>query len=72
MTTTNTYTNNESNWILGRLVKAVVTKDGNGENVTLTSEFSYDATSGLIVSESFEPGNANGYVKLIYMTNSAI
>ncbi len=63
VTTTNTYTNNESNWILGRLVKSVVTKDGNGENVTLTSEFSYDATSGLIVSESFEPGNANGYVK---------
>lgn len=63
VTTENTYLNNEDNWILGRLIKSVVTKSRSGESVVLSSEFAYDATSGLLVSESFEPGNDNGYVK---------
>ncbi len=63
VTTENTYTNDETRWLLGRLTKAVVTKDGNGESIALTSEFNYDSNTGLLLSESFEPDNAKGYVK---------
>ena len=63
-TTVNTYSNDESRWILGRLTKAEVTKEGNnGDNITLTSEFEYDSTSGLLLKESFEPESSNGYQK---------
>lgn len=63
VTTVNTYVNDESKWLLGRLINAVVTKEGNGDNITLTSEFEYDNVSGLLVAEYFEPGNPKGYVK---------
>ncbi|WP_288902750.1 T6SS effector amidase Tae4 family protein [Xylanibacter caecicola] len=63
VTTENTYTNDETRWLLGRLTKAVVTKDGNGESIALTSEFNYDSNTGLLISESFEPDNVKGYVK---------
>lgn len=63
VTTVNAYTNNEDKWQLGRLTGATVTKTGNGENVTLTSEYEYDNVSGLLISERFEPGNTKGYTK---------
>ena len=63
VTTVNNYLNDEDRWILGRLVKATVSKSGNGGGNALTSEFEYDDSSGLLVKEIFEPGSAMGYVK---------
>ena len=63
ITTENTYSNNESNWLIGRLTKAVVTKSGGSGSLSLASEFAYDGTSGLLVTEKFEPSSPDGYVK---------
>ncbi|MCT4645327.1 MAG: FG-GAP-like repeat-containing protein [Carboxylicivirga sp.] len=58
-TTTNTYTNNVSKWHLGRLTYATIDKKLSGKaKVTNTSEFDYDASSGLLISEIIQPGNA--------------
>lgn len=55
--TNNTYTNDASKWLLGRLTRATVTKVvGNGEDKTRTSSFAYDATTGLLIQEIVEPG----------------
>ena len=54
--TTNSYTNDESNWFLGRLTRAEVTHTlPSGDSGTRASEFSYDATSGLLTQEVIEP-----------------
>lgn len=64
ITNTNTYTNNESNWYLGRLIQATVNKKNSTENITLTTNYAYDATSGLLIREEFEPSDISiGYVK---------
>ncbi|MCI5911855.1 MAG: T6SS effector amidase Tae4 family protein [Prevotella sp.] len=62
--TSNTYTNDESKWHIGRLLASVVTKtDGNG-SITRTAEFDYDAASGMLSAEYSEPDNAVlGYKK---------
>lgn len=59
---TNTYTNDEDKWHIGRLTKSVVTKTNTEGTVTLTSEYRYD-NDGLLVEEAFEPGESNGYKK---------
>ena len=62
--TENTYSNDASSWTLGRLLSATVTKSENGNSVMRSSAFEYDSTTGLLSSETFEPGNtALGYRK---------
>lgn len=62
--TVNTYSNNTGSWILGRLLTSSVTMTNAAGSISRKSAFSYDAASGLLVSESFEPGNAKlGYTK---------
>lgn len=64
ITNTNTYTNDESRWYLGRLTRATVNKKNASEDITLTTNYAYDATSGLLVKEEFEQTDAaTGYVK---------
>ena len=54
--TTNSYTNDESNWFLGRLTRAEVTHTlPSGTSGTRSSEFSYDSASGLLIQEVVEP-----------------
>jgi len=54
--TTNTYTNDETNWFLGRLTRADVTQTlPSGESATRSSAFNYDASTGLLVQEVVEP-----------------
>lgn len=57
--TTNTYTNNASKWHLGRLTRAVVTTTQGSHSHTRTSSFGYNSTTGMLISETVEPGNAN-------------
>lgn len=64
ITNTNTYTNDEINWHLGRLIKAVVNKKNSTEDITLTSNFGYDPINGLLTKEEFEPEDIKiGYTK---------
>ena len=70
--TTNTYTHDAANWILGRLTAASVThRSGTGTGVDITatvpdkvrtSSFTY-GTDGLLASETVEPGNALFHTK---------
>lgn len=64
ITNTNTYTNDESKWFLGRLTKAVVNKKNASENITLSTNYEYDSTSGLLVREEYDPNDVSlGYAK---------
>jgi len=61
-TTANTYTNDTTNWLLGRLTRATVTSTipaaaaaGGPTSLTRTSAFAYDAASGLLTQEIIEP-----------------
>lgn len=63
-TATNTYSNDQAKWILGRLTRAEVTKeDAAGGTITTSSEFEYNSESGLLTTERFEPGELSGYQK---------
>ena len=58
--TTNTYTNDTTNWLLGRLTRATVTSSlPTGTTATRTSAFAYDPASGLLTQEIIEPDNAS-------------
>lgn len=62
--TESTYSNNTPAWMLGRLLSSTVTKSENGSEVSRSSTFEYDRVTGLLTSETFEPGNtALGYRK---------
>ncbi len=55
----NTYYNDESKWYLGRLTKTEVTKTLNGKDpITNVSTFGYDASDGILRSETVEPNNS--------------
>ena len=55
-TSVNNYTNDTTNWILGRLTCAAVTSTmPSGATQTRTSDFSYNA-SGFLATETVEPG----------------
>ena len=54
-TTQNSYENNEDDWILARLTKAVVTYEGYGDSKTKTSGFTYDKDTGILRTETIEP-----------------
>ncbi|MCX7110500.1 MAG: FG-GAP-like repeat-containing protein [Proteobacteria bacterium] len=59
-TTTNTYTNDTTNWLLGRLTRATVTSAlPTGATATRTSGFAYEAGSGLLKQEIIEPDIAS-------------
>jgi RHS repeat-associated protein len=45
-------------WLLGRLSSASVTHQLGTNTITKTSAFDYDATTGLLMEEQVEPGNA--------------
>jgi RHS repeat-associated protein len=54
-TTTNTFTNDATNWYLGRLTAASVHSIVGSSNLTRQTSFGYDPTSGLLISEIVEP-----------------
>jgi len=63
---TNEYSNDVTNWFLGRLNKVTVLKKSAGRpDITRVSQFEYDASSGLLNKEIVEHGNAAvGYDKV--------
>ncbi len=71
-TTTNTYTNDATHWLLGRLTQATVQSIVPGTTtLTRTSGATYDMTgttpSGLVTSETVEPTSTNNlYEKTAY------
>lgn len=63
-TTTNTYVHDAANWRLGRLTAASVVHQETGKpSITRTSSFTYDGGTGLITSETVEPGSPLFYTK---------
>jgi RHS repeat-associated protein len=54
--TTNTYSNDTTNWFLGRLLTTSVNSIVGGSNMTRQSSFAYSSTTGLLTQESIEPG----------------
>lgn len=57
--TNSSYTNNASQWHLGRLTQSTVTHQAPGtSDITRKSSFTYDATTGLLDSETIEQGTA--------------
>lgn len=67
-TTTNTYNNDVTNWLLGQILTSSVTKTAGGLNpappVTRSTSFSYQAGTGLLLTETIEPGNSQyNYIK---------
>jgi RHS repeat-associated protein len=57
-TTVNTYTNDTTNWFLGRLSQSAVTSVTPTGSLTRTSAFTYNSTTGLLASETIEPAQA--------------
>ena len=57
-TTTSTYTNDTTRWILGQLTQLQATSHAPGQtDKTRTSSFVHDPATGLITTETIEPGN---------------
>ncbi len=57
-TTVNTFTNDTTNWFLGRLTQAEVTKQAPGQSpLTRTSSFAYNPTTGILTEETIEPNH---------------
>jgi RHS repeat-associated protein len=54
-TTQNTYSNDTTNWFLGRLTQTVVTSTVGSSTITRTSSFHYNATNGVLDKEIIEP-----------------
>ena len=63
VTTRNTYHNDETKWLIGRLTSSVVVKKDDSGSTSLSSDFKYDAKSGLLVSEMYAKGKPFGYTK---------
>lgn len=61
--TSNTYTNDTEQWLLGRLTSSIVTTTNSEGCVTRHSSFTYDPETGLLLTECAEPDNPLGYVK---------
>lgn len=58
-TTTNTYADNVGAWLLGRLTQSSVVASAAGRpSVTRTSSFTYNGSSGLLETETVEPGDS--------------
>jgi RHS repeat-associated protein len=54
-TTVNTYSNDTTNWLLGRLNQSSVTSVTPAGTLTRTSAFTYNPTTGLLTGETVEP-----------------
>ncbi len=67
-TITNTYLpEDKDNWILGRLQRARVTHEApNVDPKTKTSSFTYDKTTGILLSETIEPDSIDKWFKKEY------
>ena len=64
VTTNNTFTNNTTSWILGRLTASTVIKSKAGTSKVCRATFEYDQYSGLLTAETSEPySNQFGYRK---------
>ena len=65
ITTSNTYSNYESTWRLGRLTASTVTKRGTSSTtVQRKAQFEYETSTGLLKAEVSEPNNTElGYRK---------
>lgn len=58
------YSNDETQWHIGRLLSSVVTKSNGNGSVIRRAAFDYDKESELLVAEISEPGDAvSGYKK---------
>ncbi|MGI0116627.1 FG-GAP-like repeat-containing protein, partial [Zooshikella sp. RANM57] len=58
--TTNTYQNDESNWLIGLATQTQATNVGvSGDSQTRTTQFSYDATTGALTQRIQEPGQGD-------------
>ncbi len=69
-TTTNTYSHDTTNWILGRLTRAQVQHQAPGQTtVTRTSGFAYNA-QGLMTEETIEPDSSTLWLKTAYTYDS--
>jgi RHS repeat-associated protein len=62
-TTTNTYENDESKWILARLTNASVKSEAYDDIKTKTSSFTYDEDTGILLSETIEPNHEKALTK---------
>ena len=66
-TTTNTYVNDTTNWFLGRLTRADVSKQATGQPViNRSSSFTYSPTTGLLTEETIEPDHPTLWSKKTY------
>jgi YD repeat-containing protein len=69
-TITNSYSNYESNWILGRLTKSRVKHEASGQNsITRESKFEYDSSKGTLTKEIIEP-NSTKHLSKTYTYDS--
>ncbi|MCH6259300.1 FG-GAP-like repeat-containing protein [Puniceicoccaceae bacterium K14] len=69
LTTSNTYTNDTTNWHLGRLTDVQVThNDHNGSSIVRKSKFEYDS-DGLLKKEIVEPNDYSNEVAKRYTRN---
>ena len=57
VTSVNTYTDNESDWQLGRLTRSAVTHSNSNDTTTRVSTFEYDSLTGLLKKENLMPGH---------------
>ncbi|MDP2030516.1 MAG: SpvB/TcaC N-terminal domain-containing protein [Thiobacillus sp.] len=64
--TDNTYTNDITNWFLGRLTRASVASTANGVTQTRVSAFEYATTTGLLTKETIEPDQPQFRLDTVY------
>ncbi|HEY8949303.1 MAG TPA: FG-GAP-like repeat-containing protein [Rhizomicrobium sp.] len=65
--TTNTYTNDTTNWILGQILTSNTHSIVGSSNLTRHLSFSHDAATGLITQQIVEPSATdNRYLKSVY------
>jgi YD repeat-containing protein len=68
--TTNTYSNDTTNWFLGRLLTASTNSTVNSISLTRSSSFAYDAATGLLTQEVVEPNFPTLKLTTIYTYDS--
>ena len=62
--TLNTYSNDTSSWLIGRLTRTEVTSTiADGSSTTRVSAFEYDSNTGLTIKETIEPDSADPNLK---------
>ena len=69
-TTTNTYSNDTTNWFLGRLTATSVESVVGSSDITRSSSFAYDSSTGLLTQEIVEPSNCEYKLQTDYTYDS--